>query len=335
MKNNSLITFLCLLITGTLHLNAQDTFSIVAADSSTREVGSAGASCVDLFSAGIPDASFLGDLLPDTGAINTQAYYLVANQNNARARMREGLSPAQIINWLVFNDVQGNSTRRQYGIAGFNGAEVSSAGFTGANCDNYKNHATGSIDGIYYSIQGNILLGQMVIDSMESRFRKQEGDIACRLMAALQGAKMVGADTRCTSDGTSSLFAFVKVAQPTDAYGDPSFILTVKTHDNSHIEPIDSLQVIFDAAHFCETISVPENHKSGIILFPNPAGNEIEIRSEILSTDSHFTITDEAGRLIYEGRFRDAYVKLDINSWKSGLYTIVLDNGIYRRFVKN
>jgi uncharacterized Ntn-hydrolase superfamily protein len=335
MKNKFLISILLLLIAGTLHLNAQDTFSIVAADSSTREVGSAGASCVDLFSAGIPDASFLGDLLPDTGAINTQAYYLVANQNNARARMREGLSPAQIINWLVFNDVQGNSTRRQYGIAGFNGAEVSSAGFTGANCDNYKNHATGSIDGIYYSIQGNILLGQMVIDSMESRFRKQEGDIACRLMAALQGAKMVGADTRCSSDGTSSLFAFVKVAQPTDTYGDPSFILTVKTHDNSHIEPIDSLQVIFDAAHFCETISVPENRKSGIILFPNPAGNEIEIRFEIPLTGSRFTITDELGRQVYEGSLTDSFVKINVQSWKTGNYFVTIDNKICQRFVKN
>ena len=34
-------------------LSAQDTFSIVAADSTTREVGSAGASCVDLFAAGM------------------------------------------------------------------------------------------------------------------------------------------------------------------------------------------------------------------------------------------------------------------------------------------
>ncbi|HQW25226.1 MAG TPA: hypothetical protein PLV75_04695, partial [Saprospiraceae bacterium] len=61
-------------------LSAQDTFSIVAADSTTREVGSAGASCVDLFAAGLADPSFLGQLLPDTGAINTQAFYLPTNQ---------------------------------------------------------------------------------------------------------------------------------------------------------------------------------------------------------------------------------------------------------------
>ena len=54
-------------------VNAQDTFSIVAVDTITGEVGSAGASCVDLFSAGITDIGFLGDLFPGVGAINTQA----------------------------------------------------------------------------------------------------------------------------------------------------------------------------------------------------------------------------------------------------------------------
>ena len=68
----------------TFHLTAQDTFSIVAADSTSRVVGSAGASCVDLFNTGFSDDTFLGDLLPDTGAINSQAYYIPANQDNAR-----------------------------------------------------------------------------------------------------------------------------------------------------------------------------------------------------------------------------------------------------------
>ena len=40
--------FVCLYIS----LSAQDTFSIVAMDEETGEVGSAGASCVDLFNLG-------------------------------------------------------------------------------------------------------------------------------------------------------------------------------------------------------------------------------------------------------------------------------------------
>jgi uncharacterized Ntn-hydrolase superfamily protein len=316
------------------YTQAQDTFSIVGADSATREVGSAGASCVDLFSAGITDIGFLGDLLPDTGAINTQAYYLAANQNNARARMREGLTPVQIINWLAMNDVQGNSTRRQYGIVGFSGNEVSAAGFTGANCDNYKNHKTGNINGIYYSIQGNILLGQLVIDSMESRFRNAEGDLACRLMAALQGAKMVGADTRCTADGTSSLFAFIKVAQPTDSYGNPSFFLGVRTHDNAHIEPIDSLQSIFDAQHLCETTTVFENRKIDLKIFPDPARNEIEVRFGEALIGALFVISDQFGRPLLHGNVSEVSQKIDITKLASGLYVLQVGQANYQRFLK-
>jgi uncharacterized Ntn-hydrolase superfamily protein len=314
---------------------AQDTFSIVAADSTTREVGSAGASCVDLFNAGISDIGFLGDLLPDTGAINTQAYYLVANQNNARARMREGLAPAEIIEWLSTNDVQGNSTRRQYGIVGFKGNEVSAAGFTGANCDNYKNHKTGNIHGIYYSIQGNILLGQLVIDSMESRFRNAEGDLACRLMAALQGANMVGADTRCTSDGTSSLFAFVKVAQPADNYGNPSYFIGVRTHDNAHIEPIDSLQLVFDEQHFCETIDISETLKNGIKIFPNPAGNELKIIFDQSLIGQIFTIKDQLARPLIQGEISEISQHVDVKKLSPGLYMICVDNVHWQRFLKN
>lgn len=90
-----------------LKSNSQDTFSIVAADSTTHEVGSAGASCVDLFAAGISDPSFLGDLITDTGAINTQVNYLANNQTNARVRMRLGESPSDIIEWLASHDAQG------------------------------------------------------------------------------------------------------------------------------------------------------------------------------------------------------------------------------------
>jgi len=258
-------------------IHAQDTFSIVAADSTTREVGSAGASCVDLFQAGLSDPSFLGDLLPDTGAINTQAYYIPANQNAARARMRDGLSPEQIIDWLATNDVGDNPSLRQYGIAGFSGGNVSSAGYTGANTDNYKAHRTGSIDGIHYSIQGNILLGQQIIDSMEARFRAEPGNLACRLMAALQGAKVVGADTRCAPNETSTLFAFVKVAQPGDTYGQPTFKLGVRTRNNQRIEPIDSLQVLFDAVEGCMATGEALPVKPAVRLYPNPTDGKVYV----------------------------------------------------------
>jgi uncharacterized Ntn-hydrolase superfamily protein len=182
MKLTRLALVLIILIHTFSSVHSQDTFSIVAVDSVTGEVGSAGASCVDLilfFPNYTPD--FLGDLLPGIGAINTQASYNATNQANARTRMLAGDTPAQIISWLIANDAQSNSTNRQYGITALVNGSPQTAGFTGSNCLNYKNHVTGP----NYCIQGNILLNQAILDSMEARFLNEPGDLACKLMAAM------------------------------------------------------------------------------------------------------------------------------------------------------
>ena len=218
MKKNLL--FIILFVSTIINVRSQDTFSIVAMDPVSGEVGSAGASCVDLGAFNIPTDDFLGELFPGVGAINSQAWYIPANQENARARMNEGLTPSEIIQWLIDNDISNQPQLRQYGIVAKVGEEIETAAHTGTSTDDYKNH----IIGPNYSIQGNILLGQEVLDGMEEGFINAEGDLACKLMAALQGANMVGADSRCTGNGTSSLFAFVKVSQPSDTFGNPSSI---------------------------------------------------------------------------------------------------------------
>ena len=253
MKKLLLIIFIILFVKDVI---SQDTFSIVAIDSLTGEVGSAGASCVDMFTTGIPTNDFLGQLIPGLGAINTQAWYIPSNQTNATNRMNMGDTPSQIIDWLVVNDVQSTPELRQYGIVAMVNGSPQAAAYTGTSTDNYKNHIIGD----NYSIQGNILLGQEVLDSMEARFMNESGDLTCKLMAALQGANMAGADTRCSGNGTSSLFAFIKVAQPTDMFGSPSFNISVRTHSNSNIEPIDSLQIMFDISHNCSSLNISENH---------------------------------------------------------------------------
>lgn len=328
MLNRARLALYALLLLVT-KANAQDTFSIVAADSTSREVGSAGASCVDLIQFNIPDPGFLGDLLPDTGAINTQAYYLPANQNAARTRMRAGLTPQQTIDWLVKNDAGDNPTLRQYGIVGFTGNTVSAAGYTGVNTDDYKAHRTGSIDGIHYSIQGNILLGPQIIDSMEARFRREPGDLACRLMAALQGAKVVGADTRCAPNGTSTLFAFVKVAQPSDPYGAPSFSLGVRTRNNQRIEPIDSLQVLFDAVKTCGvTSTAPTDLDPLVRVFPNPSGGRLSV--ELLTTghpNATLSIYNAQGVLVHQCRLADRLQAIDLGDAAQGWHAFRVQVG--------
>jgi uncharacterized Ntn-hydrolase superfamily protein len=211
---------------------AQDTFSIVAVDTVTGEIGSAGASC-------IAGSFILSDVIEGIGAIHTQAYYLAQNQQNARNRMLEGLSPQQIIDWLVANDAQNNPTRRQYGIVDLT-RNGESAAYTGINCDNYKNHVTGP----GYAIQGNILLGQIIIDTMQTTFLNTQGTLADRLMATLQAAKIPGADTRCAQYGKSSISGFVKVVRIGD--GSNFYLKIVVQSTPTSKDPIDSLQTMFD-----------------------------------------------------------------------------------------
>lgn len=309
--------------------NSQDTFSIVAVDSITGEVGSAGASCVDLFQVGLPTDDFLGQLIPNVGAINTQAYYIPANQENATSRMNLGETPSQIINWLVANDVQSQPQFRQYGIAAIVNGTPQTAAHTGSSTDNYKNHIVGP----NYSIQGNILLGQEVLDSMEYRFLNEPGDMACKLMAALQGANMVGADTRCSANGTSSLFAFVKVAQPTDVFGNPSFNLSVRTVDNSGIEPIDSLQIKFDLIHSCSILNLIETeefHKF-FSVYPNPALHHITINNKTNET-YNLSLFDILGKLIYQESLSKTK-NLNVSEYERGTYFVKITNS-NRTFVK-
>lgn len=260
-----------------LTLRAQDTFSIVALDPATGEIGSAGASCLDenLFP-GSGGAYIISDILPGRGAIHTQSFWIQANQQNARARMLEGLSPQAILDWLKANDPEGpfNAQRRQYGIVDFdpvNGGPRAAA-FTGTLCFDHKAHIVAPT----YAIQGNILLGQAILDSMEARFLNTPGTLAEKLMASLQGAKVPGADTRCLSNGVSSLSAFVRVARPDDLPGAFYLDLNVPSLPAGR-EPIDSLQTLFDQ---WLSSSVPSPSAPALLsLSPNPAQGRLFLDS--------------------------------------------------------
>ena len=219
--------------------NLFPTFSIVAIDTQTGDVGSAGGSC-------IAGSIIISDIHPGVGAIHTQSYYLPANQNYASNLMNQGYSPEAIINNLILNDAQNNPSIRQYGIVDLvnNGQ---SASFTGVNCSDWKGHINETI----YAIQGNILLNSSILDSMESKFINTNGPLSHKLMAALQGAKVPGADSRCLDEGISTYSAFIRIAQPEDVdtyYMDLNVnsVIPYFAQTNTWIDPIDTLQTLYD-----------------------------------------------------------------------------------------
>ena len=230
MKKSLLILFLSFIL-------SEDTFSIIAVDPMTGEVGSAGASC-------IAGSIIISDIHPGIGGIHTQSYWNGSNQNNASNLMDEGASPNEIINYLINNDISNNPSIRQYGVVDLvEGGR--SAAYTGENCFDYKGHILGDT----YSIQGNILLGNEILENMENQFLDTDGDLSQKLMAALQGANIPGADIRCIDDSLSSLSAFIRLAKHDDS--DDSYYLDINVNNvefvGYHIDPIDSLQNLFDA----------------------------------------------------------------------------------------
>jgi uncharacterized Ntn-hydrolase superfamily protein len=269
---------------------AQHTFSIVAVDPSTGEVGSAGASCISV------DAVLISDVHPGVGALHTQAFWVAANQDYGMQLMSDGLGPDAIIDSLTHHDAQGLPEMRQYGAVVLAGGGRSAA-YTGTGCLDYKGHVTGPT----YSIQGNTLLGPAIIDSMRARFLREPGTLADKLMAALQGANVIGADTRCAPN-SSSHAAFLRVARP----GDAEDKLTIELHvvlGDSPREPIDSLQILYSRWK-ASASGVPGSGRAGGLrmeINPNPAAAAAVLRYTIAAAAPvRLAVYDLAGHAVLD-----------------------------------
>ena len=306
-------------------LFAQDTFSIVAVDETTGEIGSAGASCLDDTQfPGSGGAFIISDILPGRGAIHTQSFYLAGNQNNARLRMEAGDSPQELITWLAINDVQGNNSQRQYGVVDFDDSGVGRASaFTGLNCLDHKGQRVGS----NYAIQGNILSGPAILDSMEARFLNSTGTLGERLMYSLQGANVPGADSRCLSEGVSSLSAFVRVARPEDTEDDLYLDLNIP-FTAFGVEPIDELQILFDS--WLLTSVMEEEIANQVRVFPNPATTMVEIDLGGISVNDQMYVEIYAvtGELVKSK-------KIIQNNTEIELSAIAGNNMYFYRIIKN
>jgi len=225
-----LIFFLLLILAGSTSFA---TFSIVAVDTVTGAVGGAGASCID-------NAQIITDLIEGVGGVHTQAYWLAANQANAHALLASGLDPDSIIGWLAANDVENMPYYRQYGVVTLAG-NGASAGYTGAATTYWKGHITGP----GYAIQGNILLSEQIVDTIEYAYLNTEGPLEDKLMAALEAANVPGADTRCMSCDKPAISAFVKVIHLGD--GGTPYLYELVTNTVCEENPVDSLRILYDA----------------------------------------------------------------------------------------
>ena len=232
MQYDKNILILLIIIHCSHLIYSQDTFSIIAVDTISGKIGSAGASCVQ-------NSIIISDMHPGIGAIHTQSYWNEANQDSAGYLMEQGFAPNEIISWLLENDSENNPTIRQYGVVDILNSGRSAA-YTGENCFDYKNHIIGET----YSIQGNILLGQEILDSMENAFLNTYGTFEEKLMSSLMSANIIGADTRCSPYGTPAISAFIRISNPDDEYDSLYMDLNVGNAPLT-INPLDSLNILY------------------------------------------------------------------------------------------
>lgn len=298
---------------------AQHTFSIVAVDPVTGEIGSAGATCI----AAEDGAQAVSAIVLGVGAIHTQSFWDPRNQNNATDRMQNGDSPQQIMDWLVANDIANDASQRQYIAVDLNQGSPRSAGFTGSDCFREFIHVTGP----NYAIAGNILISEEVVTDMETAFVNTNGSLADKLMAAMQGAKRPGADERCLNNGISSASAFIRVADPSDtdsSYGNLTLDLNVWV-TTTVFEPIDALQDAYNA-----TLGVNDykDRSSDVIIFPNPVDDVVAINTGDQVMNS-YQIIDVSGKIIESRKIKTPKNNLyiDVRGYEMGTYIVrIYDN---------
>lgn len=308
--------------------NAQDTFSIVAVDPATGEVGSAGATCLTSSDCGgCGGAVIISGIVPGVGAVNAQAFVCIPNSNLNKAilEMNNGRSPQEILDFLLINDScasqNNNPAFRQYGIADLDANnEPRAVAFSGASTSNYSNHITGP----NYAIQGNILLGQEILDDMEAGFLNTQGTLAEKLMGAMQGANVPGADSRCLNDGISSKSSYLRVAQPNDAVNNLYLDLIIESTVNG-VDPIDSLQTLMDEWLVTDVEDI--DFEVNVAVYPNPSTGTFSIEVENFQQYKNLSIVvySTSGKLVRKQQINTqlSVVKFEDNSNKTYIYNII------------
>jgi uncharacterized Ntn-hydrolase superfamily protein len=175
------LLFLAALPGGGDHDVPVSTFSIVARDSVTGELGVAVASRFFAVGTVVPWAR------ADVGAVATQSFANTSFGWLGIDLLAKGLAPGDVIKTLLKDDA--DPSRRQLGLVAADGR---SATYTGAGCVPWA----GGRNGRNYAIQGNILAGETVVAAMEQAFLQKQGTLADRLYAALVAGDQNGGDSR-------------------------------------------------------------------------------------------------------------------------------------------
>jgi len=194
------------------------TYSIVALDETTGELGVAVQS--HWFSVGflVPWAK------AGVGAVATQSFVKVDYGPDGLQLMESGITAVDALKTLTSKD-EGEAVR-QVGMIDIKG---NVAAHTGSRCIKYAGHIVGE----NYSVQANMMANGTVPKAMAVAFEKTKGDLADRMMAALEAAEAEGGDIR----GKQSAAMVIVSGEPSGVdWKDTKLSLRIEDHPTPLIE---------------------------------------------------------------------------------------------------
>lgn len=225
MEAKEVLIALAICVAGSAPAHA--TWSVVAVDAETGEVGIAGASC----STGV---RLIAGVVPGAGVVASQAATSFVGRDRATAMMADGEPAAAILDALRDEELYASPFRvgldhLQYGVATLRPSPTAGT-LTGPSvpAEWGGEHGQAGQGRESFAVQGNTLRPG-VVDAMAARWRR-DAAASCRrplverLLRALESGRDAGGDNRCPI-AASSLAAFLIVAQPNDDPDVPSLRL--------------------------------------------------------------------------------------------------------------
>lgn len=257
----ALLTFLAGLLLTTASATA--TWSIVVVNVTTGEVAVGIATCLTGF-----------DLRPNTVVVvpgrGVAAAQSFVGPLSLRELIREGFLSGETAAQILLGLAQADNSHnlRQDGIVSLTGGEVT---FTGSGAGAWAGGVVGQSGDYRYAIQGNVLTGQPVVTAAEQALVTTPGPLPDKLMAAMEAARAMGGDGRCScapsaptacgapppSFTKSSHIALMIVSRPSDVdspctggggcgAGDYWLDLNVANQPASAPDPVLQLQTMFN-----------------------------------------------------------------------------------------
>ena len=207
------------------HLPCFSTFSVVALDPESGDIGVATQSKYLAVGSVVPWARF------NAGAIATQAWANASFGPRGLDLLEKDLGAIDTLESLIESD-----DSRQYRQVAVVDVDGTAAAYTGEACQEWAGHVTGP----GYVCLGNILAGEEVVAAMAETFDAPgEAAFPARLLAVLAAGQEAGGDRR----GRQS--AALLVARKGGGCGGTSnYLVDLRVDD--HAQPIDELKRLYD-----------------------------------------------------------------------------------------